>query len=89
MLVHSTGQVNTWTVERRHPDGIEAAHPARNVEPYELLPYFRGIVGRAMAFRIFSGKGVGHHGWFGWLVIFSLGGGGGAQEIPRNQPGFP
>ena len=82
MLAHSTGQVNTWTVERRHQDGIEVAPPARNVEPYELLPYFRGIVGRAMAGKHVTifGKGASHHGWFGWfgwLLFVFLGVGGG------------
>ena len=70
MLVHSTGRVNTWTVERRHQDGIEVAPPAQNVEPYELLPYFRGIVGRAMAGKHVTifGEQVTMVGLVGWLV---------------------
>ena len=73
MLAHSTGRVNTWTVERRHQDGIEVAPLARNVEPYELLPYFRGIVGRAMAGTCDNFWRASHHGWFGWLVGWLVG----------------
>ena len=81
MLAHSTGQVNTWTVERRHQDGIEVALPAQSVEPYELLHYFRGIVGRATAFymtlTIFWQRSKSPWlVWLVWLVAFCLFGGG-------------
>ena len=76
MLAHSTGLVNTWTVERRHQDGIEVAPLAPNVEPYELLPYFRGIVGRAMAgkheFDNFLASKSPWLVWLVWLVAFCL-----------------